>query len=167
MTPILCHWDGEAMRPLNTAWAKRADQEFVVGERYQIAAIEERSAASHNHYFAALAEAHANLPEEIAERFSTVDHLRRYALIRTGYRDERSIVCASKAEAQRVAAFIRPMDSYAIVTVSEAVVMVWAAKSQSKKAMGKQTFGESKEAVLNFVATLIGVNADDLKRAVA
>src|SRR3546814_9642927 len=57
-------------------------------------------------------------------RFATPDHLRRWALIRAGYRDERSIVCASKAEAQRLAAFIKPMDDYAVVLVSEAVVKV-------------------------------------------
>jgi len=38
-------------------------------------------------------------------------------------------------EAQRIAAFIKPMDTYAMVIVNECVVTVYTAKSQSLKAM--------------------------------
>jgi hypothetical protein len=124
-----------------------------------------RSLATHNHFFAALADAHANLPHDLADRWPTSEHLRKYALIRTGYRDERSIIAASKAEARRVAAFIKPMDEFAVVSVHDAAVVVWTAKSQSMKAMGKKAFGESKNAVLSFVAELIGVTPEQLGKA--
>ena len=86
--------------------------------------------------------------------------------IKCGYADERSIVCSSKAEAQRVAAFIRPMDSFALVTVHElsALVRVYTAQSQSMKAMGKRQFQESKTAVLDYVAGLIGTSAEALAK---
>jgi hypothetical protein len=74
------------------------------------------------------------------EEFPTAEVLRKKMLIRAGYADERSIVCASKAEAQRVAAFVKPMDEYAVVTVREAVVRVYTAQSQSIKAMGAKPF---------------------------
>ena len=164
MTPLPMVWDGESLRPASPYWAKRADAEYVIGERYQIAPIEERSAASHAHYFAAVNEVWANLPEELAERLPTSEHLRKYALIKCGFADQRQIVCASKAEAQRVAAFIRPMDDYAIVGASEAVVTVWTAQSQSFRAMGKQRFGESKERVLAFLASLIAVEPEALSQ---
>lgn len=163
--PILFRWDGEAMVPASQYWAKRADEAFVVGETYKLVEHHDRSQSSHNHYFACLAEAWQTLPEHLLEEYPTVEHLRKKMLIRCGYADERSIVCASKAEAQRVAAFIKPMDSYAIVTVREAVVRVYTAQSQAMKAMGAKVFQESKTKVLDAVADLLGVERDQLGRA--
>lgn len=161
--PILYQWSGEAMAPL-PRFAKRCDAELVIGEVYTLVAHEVRSQASHNAYFAAVSRAWQNLPEHLAERFPTAEHLRKYALIKTGYHDERSIVAASKAEAQRIAAFIRPLDDFAIVTVSEAVVTVYTAKSQSMRAMGKAVFQASKEAVLALLADMVGTTPDELHR---
>lgn len=159
---IVCEWTGEELRPANSLWVKRADQQWVVGERYLIEVKQERSAATHNHFFAALTEAWQNLPEIEAERFPTVDHLRRYALIRCGFRDERTIIASSKAEARRIAAFVRPIDEFAIVSVAESAVVVWTAKSQSMRAMGKDQFARSKDAVLEYVAGLIGTTPEQL-----
>jgi hypothetical protein len=153
------------MVPASQYWAKRADQSFVVGEHYKLVEHHDRSPSSHNHYFACIAEAWQTLPEHLLEEYPTVEHLRKKMLIRCGYADERSIVCASKAEAQRVAAFIKPMDSYAIVTVREAVVRVYTAQSQKMRAMGAKTFQESKTKVLDAVADLLGVERDQLGRA--
>lgn len=163
---ILCTWTGEGMTPVGRIWAGRADKQWVVGEKYFVSAEHERSMASHNHYFAALTEAWRNLPEDQSERFPSVEHLRKYALIRGGFADERSIVCARKTEAVRLAAFIRPMDDYAVVATSEATVKVWTAKSQSMKAMGKEEFQRSKEVVLDCAAKLIGVTAQQLDEAI-
>lgn len=162
--PIPFRWDGESMTP-RPGYARRADQCFVIGQDYVLAPVEERSLASHNHFFASIAEAWKNLPPEGAERFPTADHLRKYALIKTGFHEERSIVCGSKAEAPRVAAFLKPIDDYAVITVRDAVVTVYTAKSQSAKAMGKEAFQASKDAVLDFVAGLIGVTPDELQNA--
>jgi hypothetical protein len=147
-------------------FTRECDAAFVVGDVYRLAVQEHRSQASHNHFFAAVQEAWMNLPEDQAERFPTAEHLRKYALIRAGYRDERSIVCASKAEAQRVAAFVKPMDPFAIVTVSEAVVRVFTAQSQSTAAMGKKAFQESKNKVLDVLAEMIGIQPETLTRNV-
>lgn len=153
--PIPFRWEGDAFRPLPT-WGKRCDEMFVIGQVYQLVEHEDRSIRSHNHYFAAVAEAWANLPENLTEKFPTAEHLRKFALIKAGYADSRTMVASSKAEALRLAAFVRPMDDYAVVTVSEAVVTVWAARSQSMKAMGKKDFQASKDAVLGIVAEMIG-----------
>lgn len=161
--PLIFRWDGESMVPWRR-YAKLCDTEFTIGEDYRLEVIEERSAKSHSHYFAALTEAWRNLPEDAAERFPTVESLRKFALIKAGFCDSRSIVAGSKAEAQRLAAFIRPADEFAIVTTSEATVTVYTAKSQSMKAMGKADFTASKNAVLDYVAGLIGVRQDDLHK---
>jgi len=56
------------------------------------------------------------------------------------------------------------MDDYAVVVARDAVVVVWTAKSQSMKAMGKVEFQRSKDAVLTECARLIGVDTGALKR---
>ena len=159
--PLTYRWTGEAMEPL-PRHMRQANSEFVVGETYTLAELQDRSRATHAHYFACVNEAWLNLSEEAAERFATADHLRRYALIRTGFHDERSIVCASKAEAGRVAAFVKPSDPFALVIVQGASVTVYTAKSQSMKAMGRKVFQESKEAVLGYLAAMIGVEPKEL-----
>lgn len=161
--PILAEWTGEAFKPLSRH-AKQCDAEFAIGERYFLEPHAPRSQASHSHYFAALSEAYKNLPEDQADRWPTVDALRKYALIMSSYRDERTIVADSKAAAQRLASFIKPMDEHAVITVRECVVRVWTAKSQSMKAMGKVDFQASKDAVLAFVSNLIGVSPGELQR---
>lgn len=163
--PIIYTWTGDAMVPRDRRFAYQCDRQFVVGENYCLVQHEERSAASHRFYFASIAEAWRNLPEQLADRFPSPEHLRKWALIRAGFRSERTHVAATKAEARRLAAFIQPVDDFAIVTASGLSVTVWTAKSQSVKAMGKADFERSKQAVLDILANLIGVDAKDLKAA--
>lgn len=152
------------MVPATTFMARLADKAFVVGEVYRLTEEHERSAASHRHFFAVIHDAWLNLPEGTAERFPTSEHLRKYALIKAGYRDERTFVAGSRAEALRLAAFVRPIDDFAIVTTSGATVTIWTAKSQSVRAMGGKAFQESKQAVLDVIADLIGVDPTTLSR---
>lgn len=160
--PLPFRWDGEAMRPLRPRDSAEADRRYVVGEVYRLEPIEDRSAASHRHYFAAINEAWASLPDGLAERMPTPEHLRKYALIKAGWSDSRSFVAASKAGARDLAAFVRPMDEFSIVTAEGAVVTVYTAKSQSMRAMGKQAFQKSKDDVLAVIADLLGTTPDRL-----
>lgn len=157
--PWLVRWNGDGFDLLRRQ-KERADKELVVGERYVLDAYEERSAASHAHYFAQLTELWKNASHEITDRFPTVEHFRKYCLIRCGYRDERSYVCKSKAEATRMAAFLRPIDEFSVVSVTGSAIVVWSAKSQAYRAMGKKEFQESKDAVLQFAEDLVKGNVD-------
>lgn len=152
--PIKFRWTGEVMRPTVPSVAAGM---YETGRFYWMEPWEPASSASRGHYFASIKEAWENLPETISDRFPTPDHLRKFCLIREGFRDERTIVAANKAEARRIAAFIRPMDSYAVVVVREAMVVVWTAKSQSVRAMGRKEFQESKQRVLDALSAVIGV----------
>jgi hypothetical protein len=165
--PIQFLWDGEAMVPASRFWAGRADRQFVVGEHYTLVEHHERSDASHNHYFAAIKNGFDSLPDYMKGLYPTAEHLRKKALIRTGYRDERDIVLSSKADAERVAAFMEPTDEYAVVVTAACVVRVWTAKSQSKKAMGAKEFQASKTAVLDFIDDLLGVERGATARSEA
>lgn len=157
--PVKFIWEGDAMKPAAPYYQKLADKYYTIGETYMMAEHQERSARSHNHYFAAIHDAWGNLPDHMLAEYPSAEHLRKKALIRKGYCDERSIVCASKAEALRMSAFVKPMAEYAIVLASEAVVKVLTAQSQSRKAMGAKVFQESKTAVLEFIDELLGLEA--------
>lgn len=153
-------WTDEGvMKPLRP---RRADAFYTVGERYILAPVAQRSDSTHKHEFAWLREAWMSLPEHLAERFPTAEHLRKWALIRAGYSDSHTITCASKAEALRVAAFIRPIDEFAVVVASGATVTRYTAKSQSRRAMGAKEFQDSKTAIMEIVAKIIGVEPAQL-----
>ena len=160
--PIECCWDGDVFRPTTAYWARRAAREYAAGEIVRMADQPERSSASHQHYFASVTEAWRNLPPLMAERYPTADHLRRYALIKAGYCNSQSMPCGTPEAARRFAAFIKPLDGFAVVTVQGSVVSVFTAKSQSYKAMSKKEFHESKDAVLGIVADMIEVSKREL-----
>lgn len=164
LAPLLFDWTGEAFKPL-PRFANYCDQELVIGERYRLEVLEERSAKSHRHYFAALKEAFDNLPDAIAQNFSDVENLRKYALCMTGYCNDFAIACASAAEARRTVVTIKNLDSFAVATIDGTVVRIRTAKSQSTKEMGKEAFAASKSAVLSYVASMIGVTPDALQQS--
>ena len=118
MTPLTYRWDGESLMPVNQHQARLADKQFVVGETDRLDINEERSAATHRHYFAAVNEAWQNLPEDWCDRFPTSEHLRKWCLIKAGYRDERTFPAKSNTQAVQLAAFIRPIDDFAVVLVN-------------------------------------------------
>ncbi|UHC16034.1 hypothetical protein LRS73_26745 [Methylobacterium currus] len=163
LLPVEFIWTGDAMQPLGR-FRGLCDRQFVIGERYILVEQEERSSKSHAHYFACVRDGWSNLPEHLANRFPTPDHLRKWALIRAGFRDEQTFVASSKAEAIRVAAFLRPVDDTAVVRVKDSVVLRWTAKSQSKRAMGHEDFQRSKDAVLAVIDDLIGIAPGTLSR---
>lgn len=154
-------WDGEVMRPLRR---RRADAFYTVGERYILAPVSQRSDATHRHEFAWLREAWMSLPEHLAElpHCASPEHLRKWALIRAGYSDSHTIVCSSKAEALRVAAFIRPIDEFAVVVTQGSTVTRYTAKSQSRRAMGAKDFQESKTKIMDVIARMLGVEPAQL-----
>lgn len=141
-----------------------ADRTYVDGEDYRLGVIEERSANSHNHYFAMIYESWLNLPEAEADRFPTPEHLRKWAVIQAGYYINSDFACGSNAEAVRLAAYIKGIDDYSVVVVKGSVVMRLIAKSQSMKTMDKQEFQDSKTKVLEIVSGLIGVTPGQIER---
>lgn len=164
--PLTFAWDGDVMVPVMSC-RRAANEAFVVGERYRMQVVEERSQRSHNHYFATIADMYDSLPEDRADQFVDADHLRKYALIKSGYSNLREIVCSSEAQAKDMAAFIRPIDPYALVTANRCVVRVFTAKSQKRNAMDRREFQESKDKVLDYIAGLLGVDRADVPQSEA
>lgn len=147
-----------------TARSKAAcDAHYVVGMHYPMMEWQDRSPNSHNHEFAWLGEAWKNLPEAHKDEHPSPEHLRKAALIEAGYYNETLIDCGTKAAALRVAAYARGDDEFAHVVVRGVYVVIRKAKSQSRRAMDRKMFQESKEAILQIVAGLIGVSPDQLQ----
>lgn len=163
--PILFQWSGEAMVP-HPRFRRECDASFVVGENYRLVEWNERSTASHNHEFAFVAEAWNQLPEHLASEFPSPEHLRKRALIDAGYYNQQEVDAGSNAAAIRVARFIAAMEEYSVVVVRGPIVVVRQPKSQSRRAMGKEEFQQSKQAVLETVANMIGVQPETLTKNV-
>lgn len=162
--PIQFRWGGEAMHPASQFMARLADEQYVVGETYRLAPWEDRSAATHAHEFAWLAEAWKNLPENLAELYPSPTHLRKRALIEGGFYDETAVDAGTNAAALRVAAAFRSREEFALVIVRGAFVLVRTAKSQSRRAMDRKTFQASKQAILEIVSGMLGVTPETLTR---
>jgi hypothetical protein len=154
-------YQGEGQFTTPRGFAKRCDQTLVIGEVLQWEQLNERSAASHKHYFATIADAWANLPEAQAADFPNPETLRKHALIKAGYCTVARVVCADNPGAIALCALMQAMDSYAICEMSGRVVTVYRAQSQSMRAMGKKAFQESKERTLHVISSIIGVDIAD------
>ena len=163
MIPVIYRWDGDVMVPL-APYRRECDARFVVGQKYVLGVVENRSDASHKHEFAWLREAWQQLPEGLMEQFPTPEHLRKRALIDAGFFDQMAIDAGTRAAAIRVAAGFRAVDPFIAAVIEGPIVLVRTAKSQSRRAMGRQQFQESKQAVLEIVSGLIGTQPERLVR---
>lgn len=159
-SPFPFRWNGDAMEPVTAYWKHKADQRFVVGEKYLMTEQLERSLKSHQHYFANLHEAWQNLPETLTPEYPSAEHLRKRALVMTGYRNETVIVCATSADALRTSTLVGSLDQFAVVIQHREILTVWRAKSQSMREMGAKDFAKSKTDVLAWCWNLVGVDPE-------
>ncbi|MGH6982588.1 MAG: hypothetical protein ACREFC_15410, partial [Stellaceae bacterium] len=110
---VMFEWtDDDVFRPL-PHFKKRCSERLVVHQQYRLNAEELRSVASENHYYAALDEIFANLPDDLKERIPSREHLRKLALVRTGFRTERVYSFADEETASRFAKDYRDDEPYA------------------------------------------------------
>lgn len=158
-------WNGAAMVP---ARPQAADKEYVIGRRYWLDEVSERSWISHRHEFAFIHNGWENLNDELTDKFPSPGHLRKAALIATGWHRETIIDAGNAAAAQRVAAYARGEDEFAQVVVRGQTVIVRKARSQrmqGRDRMDKAEFQKSKDDILGWISTLIGVSPEQLRGA--
>lgn len=161
MSLLPYRWDGESLIPMKP---KLCDKELVVGAVYWMEPEGQRSDKSHRHEFAWLREAWLQLPVSVADDFPSSEHLRKRALIDAGFYNETIIDCGSKTAALRVSVFARGEDEFAVVITRGPVVVVRKAKSQSRRAMEAKDFQDSKTAIMEIIANMIGVAPEALSR---
>ena len=155
--PIKMRWTGTALEPVSGYWQRLADQYLVVGEVYRVVNEEEQSDKSRGHEFAFLKEAWNSLPDALLDQYPNPEIMRKHGLIAKGHCTMKQHVCASTAEAERLATILKPYDVYAIVRQRGPVVTVYTAVSQSRRAMGAKMFQQSKQDLMEFVGDLLGV----------
>lgn len=162
---IAYRWTGDAWKPL--ARSAKACADFFVGQIARLKEDKERSDESHGFYFACLHTAFMNLPERFADRFASEEHLRKWCLIKSGFRKEHTIIAATEQNAAEIAALAGALDDFAVVQLDGRIVTVWVAESQKMMrngddGMAKDKFEASKEAVLRECSKLIGIDVTTL-----
>lgn len=161
--PVFLKWNGAVFVP-EPSFKAYCGREYAIGEVYPMTPVEERSQASHNHYMAAVHEGFNNLSEENAKKFPTETHLRKWALVQCGYCTETNYVLANDKEARKMADYIRRRDDYTVMRINGNVLIVWDAESQSKAAMKKERFEQSKHDVLDLIASMARTTRPQLMR---
>jgi len=125
---------------------------------------DQRSDKTHDHYFACVRAAWTNWPEDYPRRLANVDQMRKHALISTGHYDQSAGAYKSVEEAAAFVTTIMRAVDYAEYSIVDNVVVLRIAKTQKKRAMGAAQFQQSKEDVLDFLSSVIGVNVTTLAR---
>ena len=153
------------MEPLRLDAVAKA---YVVGQRYTLEEVSERSWASHRQEFAFINEAWQNLPYALVDKFPSAEHLRKAALIACGWHTETIFNAETRADAVRLAAYAKAEDEFAHIRITGPTVIVRKARSQRMRGpgrMNKADFQASKDDILGWIARLIGVAPEDLARA--
>jgi hypothetical protein len=158
-------WDGEAMIP-DAKFKKLAERQFIKGERYVLEAHDQVSHKERAHYHATIAEAHSNLEGDVLERYPTPEHLRKWALVKAGWRTVQHQSFDTEARANWVATMIRSKDAFAVVTVQGKLVTVYTPRSQrvGPGCMTREEWQQSKRDVLDIVSGTIGVSRKALEK---
>ena len=140
------------------------DEMYAVNEEYPLMPLEERSRASHNHYFAALHEGYLNLAEEYAQEFDSEEHLRHWCLCKAGFCTKDRWVMNTAEDARNLRDALKSQNRSTIIAVNGNVATVYTPMSQSMPAMKKQEFEDSKKAVLELVASMARTTPAELKK---
>ena len=158
---LVAGWIGNSLVPI-ARFAAQARERFVSGERYIVTVQDQRDWVGHRAYMAQINQLFKNWPES-ERQFDSATALRKWALIRCGFRSERRFVAANKAEAQRLARFLSAGEPYVEFSLVDNIVIEWRALSQDAHSMGAKEFAKSKTDVIEFLCQIVGVTPDDLR----
>lgn len=163
-------WTGEAFEPFGNWSTAQCHDRLGAGQVVYLDIDPARTKRSHNHQFAFVKTALENLPESLAHMpyATNTETLRKHALIATGYCDTSMLAVGCPRRALRTVAFVNKMahaqHGYSLTQAEGSVVYCHTAHSQKVKAMGKERFQESKQAILEWLADLIGVKPEELAK---
>ncbi len=171
--PVVFVWNArEGVMRVAARFGNVARAQFRDGEEYPLYVREHRSSKSHAFFFASVKNAHDNLSAENTEILQTPEHLRKWALIVSGWYDE-TLVDAGEGKygrrrAIQMAGFARKLDDFAEIKVIKHgenwFLRVRVAKSQSLSSMDKEEFKKSSRDVLDVLSGTIEVRRADLEK---
>lgn len=122
-----------------------------------------RSNAHERFWFAVVARAWENLPEDLQARWPEPEALRAHLLIKAGWCDAREFVTDSPEAAAAVAAGLRWAEPYAAIVVRGSVVLAYVARSQKRNAQNAREFVEVTDRGLHALAQILGVDPTTLR----
>jgi hypothetical protein len=164
-------WTGLALEPDGNFAMHQLHDRLGAGEVINVDLDPDRSEKSHKHQFAFVRTAWQTLPDELKTMpyAKNADTLRKHALIETGFCDTEMLPVGCPRRAERVATSLSRvavrLHGYAVTNIEGTVVYCHTPHSQSQRAMGAAAFQDSKQAVLEWLAGLIGVTPDQLANA--
>ncbi len=161
--PVRFIWTGTAMVPFE-GFRPLCERQYVVGDRYVLVPYDPRSRLSHGHYFACVQAAWENWPETYPRHLADADQLRKHALIATGHYDQSTGVHKTADEAAAFVATIMRAVDYAEFSIAGTAVVLRLAKTQKKRVMGAAQFQRSKQDVLDFLSSVLGLDVTTLAR---
>jgi len=154
-------------------------QSFEKGETYRMTDDPQRSEEHHNWFFAVAAKAWENLPEKIAPRYPSPEHLRKSILVKIGHCDIYEHALESRSEARALAMICRIHErmtnadgqSYAVLCLQDTCLRVATAKSIKLKrrdgtGLSKEEFKPIAEAFVHELSGLLGCDAAELLEGV-
>lgn len=166
LRPVLCKFDlEEGVFRVHPDHLRIARRYYVHDEEYPMEVHEQRSSAAHKAYFASIKTAWKNLPESYRDEYPTPEHLRKRALVACGYCNTKTLNCTNGEMAERVMAFVKQFDEFAVVEIKESTVLVHTPMSQSMygpQRMDRETFHRSSEDVLECLAKILRIKRSDL-----
>lgn len=163
MIPLTYNGNGSFQAP--RGFIRRCDEALVLGEAMPWEIVNPRSAKSHKHYFATITEAWSNLPDDITARLPSPEHLRKWALIKSGHCTVSSVSCLDAHQAALLAAVLTQADTYAVIEVEGSVVTIYRAESQSFRNAKSPEFQKQKDDVFGVIGRLIGIDPVELGKA--
>lgn len=163
---VRCVFRDGAFWPLESGgWAARARRFYGEGVEYLMEESPTPSTKTRSHFHATLAEVFKNLPAELAEQYPSIEHLRKRALIETGFCTHTVAVLDNVGQAVRVAGFLKNgTGAFNLVVRRDATVTLYVPLSERDIAKDKARYQDMKDKVLGWAAGLIGVKVDDLKK---
>ena len=109
-------------------------------------------------YFAIVHESYDNLPAKWSKRFPSVEHLRKWALIKAGWCDVVQVVAGSTV--RQIADAMRKLDRFAVISVNGEIITIFTAKSQTRKNQPKAQFMETAQKVYNILSDMLGTDVE-------
>lgn len=161
---VLLRWTGSAYEPATAFWQRVISEQTPIGavEWQEFSPDDEVSDAERAAFFAQVGEAWKNLPDDLAARYPSPDHIRKRALVTTGHCDITDHVCESEHEIGMIQRFAA-RNEYAVLVRKDMVIRELVPKSMKKGGMTKKEFREAAEDVRRVLSELLGVDIETLR----
>lgn len=176
LRPVLFRWrevdvcleGGEVRRAKvmvpHNRFAPLCARQFAVDEDYALGpADNEVSERSRKHFFAALGDSWNSLPLEVAKRYPTPEHFRKWVLVQVNHCTVVESAFETVADAKAHAIGLRRVDEYAVIGRVGSTVVCKIAKSIARSAIKGPEFQRVKNEALDFAASMIGVSRQSLE----